>query len=180
MQTAEVRRTERGTPQGGVISPLLANCYFRRFLLAGHNHGHRVRLDAHVVNYADDFVICCRPGNAPAAMARMATLMTRLGLEVNAKKTRIARLPEESFDFLGYTVGGFHGKNGRTEPAGNWQPLWTKSFVPAKWAVGPFYDAAVSTAALDVRPDFRFAIWPSPLFFASADRVAAYSGATIG
>ena len=46
-------------------------------------------------------------------MARMATLMTRLGLEVNAKKTRIARLPEESFDFLGYTVGRFHGKNGR-------------------------------------------------------------------
>jgi group II intron reverse transcriptase/maturase len=113
VQTAEARRTKRGTPQGGVISPLLANCYFRRFLLAWHDHGHRDRLDAHVVNYADDFVICCRPGNAPAAMARMATLMTRLGLEVNAKKTRIARLPEESFDFLGYTVGRFHGKNGR-------------------------------------------------------------------
>ena len=96
-----------------VISPLLANCYFRRFLLAWHDHGHRDRLDAHVVNYADDFVICCRPGNAPAAMARMTTLMTRLGLEVNARKTRIARLPEESFDFLGYTVGRFHGKNGR-------------------------------------------------------------------
>ena len=62
---------------------------------------------------ATRLVICCRPGNAPAAMARMATLMTRLGLEVNAKKTRIARLPEESFDFLGYTVGRFHGKNGR-------------------------------------------------------------------
>jgi RNA-directed DNA polymerase len=112
VQTAKARRTKRGTPQGGVISPLLANCYFRRFLLAWHDHGHRDRLDAHVVNYADDFVICCRPGNAPAAMARMATLMTRLGLEVNAKKTRIARLPEESFDFLGYTVGRFHGKNG--------------------------------------------------------------------
>ena len=55
---------------------------------------------------------------------------------------------------------------------------------PAKWAMGPLYDAAVSTTALDVRPDVRFlpsfAIWPSPLFFASADRVAAYSGATIG
>ena len=58
--------------------------------------------------------------------------------------------------------------------------LGTKSFVPAKWAVGPFYDAAVSTTAWDVRPDFRFAIWPSPLFFPSADRVAVYSGATIG
>jgi group II intron reverse transcriptase/maturase len=113
VQTTEARRTKRGTPQGGVISPLLANCYFRRFLLAWHNHGHRDQLDAHVVNYADDFVICCRPGNAEAAMTRMAKLMTRLGLEVNTTKTRIARLPEEQFDFLGYTVGRFHGKDGR-------------------------------------------------------------------
>jgi RNA-directed DNA polymerase len=113
VQTTEARRTKRGTPQGGVISPLLANLYFRRFLLAWHSHGHRDQLDAHVVNYADDFVICCRPGNAEAAMTRMTALMTRLGLEVNATKTRIARLPEESFDFLGYTVGRFHGKDGR-------------------------------------------------------------------
>jgi hypothetical protein len=48
---------------------LLANCYFRRFLLAWKEHGHQQQLDAHVVNYADDFVICCRPGNAEAAMA---------------------------------------------------------------------------------------------------------------
>jgi RNA-directed DNA polymerase len=113
VQTTEARRTKRGTPQGGVISPLLANLYFRRFLLAWHNHGHRDQLEAHVVNYADDFVICCRPGNAEAAMTRMARLMTRLGLEVNTTKTRIARLPEEQFDFLGYTVGRFHGKDGR-------------------------------------------------------------------
>jgi RNA-directed DNA polymerase len=113
VQTAEARRTKRGTPQGGVISPLLANCYFRRFLLAWHLHGHRDQLDAHVVNYADDFVICCRPGNAEAAMTRMTALMTRLGLEVNATKTRIARLPGEAFDFLGYTVGRFYGKDGR-------------------------------------------------------------------
>ena len=113
VQTTEARWTKRGTPQGGVISPLLANCYFRRFLLAWHNHGHRDQLDAHVVNYADDFVICCRPGNAEAAMTRMAKLVTRLGLEVNATKTRIVRLPEEQFDFLGYTVGRFYGKDGR-------------------------------------------------------------------
>ncbi len=114
VRTTEARRRKRGTPQGGVISPLLANCYFRRFLLAWQGHGHRDQLDAHVVNYADDFVICCRPGNAPAAMTRMSVLMTRLGLEVNTAKTRIARLPEESFDFLGYTVGRFHGKDGRS------------------------------------------------------------------
>ena len=44
----------------------------------------------------------------------MTALMTRLGLEVNATKTRIARLPEEAFDFLGYTVGRFYGKDGRS------------------------------------------------------------------
>ena len=76
---------------------MLANCYFRRFLLAWQQHGHQERLDAYIVNYADDFVICCRPGNAATAMARMQALMTRLGLEVNTTKTRIARLPEESF-----------------------------------------------------------------------------------
>jgi RNA-directed DNA polymerase len=113
IQTAEARRRKRGTPQGGVISPLLANCYFRRFLLAWQLQGHQEQLDAHIVNYADDFVICCRPGNAEAAMARTEALMTRLGLQVNKAKTRIARLPEESFDFLGYTIGGFHGKGGR-------------------------------------------------------------------
>jgi hypothetical protein len=63
---------------------------------------------------ATHLVICCRPGNAPAAMERMSVLMTRLGLEVNTTKTRIARLPEESFDFLGYTVGRFYGKDGRS------------------------------------------------------------------
>jgi RNA-directed DNA polymerase len=113
VQTTEAKRTKRGTPQGGVISPLLANCYFRRFLLAWHNHGHRDQLDAHVVNYADDLVICCRPGNAEAAMTRMAKLMARLGLEVNAAKTRIARMPEDQFDFLGYSIGRFYGKDGR-------------------------------------------------------------------
>jgi RNA-directed DNA polymerase len=113
VQTTEARRTKRGTPQGGVISPLAANLYFRRFLLAWHGHGHRDQLDAHVVNYADDFVICCRPGNAEAALTRTLALMARLGLEVNTAKTRVARLPEEGFDFLGYTVGRFYGKDGR-------------------------------------------------------------------
>jgi hypothetical protein len=94
------------------VSPLLANLYFRRFLLAWERFGHRTRLDAHVINYADDFVICCRPGNGPAALATMRQLMARLGLTVNEAKTRLARLPEESFDFLGYTIGRFYGKDG--------------------------------------------------------------------
>src|SRR4051812_45869001 len=96
----------------GVISPLLANLYFRRFLLAWNSHGHRDRLGAHVVNYADDFVICCRPGNGEAALATMRHLMTRLGLTVNEAKTRLIRIPDGSCDFLGYTIGRFHGRDG--------------------------------------------------------------------
>ena len=66
------------------------------------------------VRYADDLVICCRPGNGPAAMAAFRGIILRLGLTVNERKTRLVQLPEESFDFLGYTVGRFYGKAGRT------------------------------------------------------------------
>ena len=111
--TTEARDRRRGTPQGGVISPLLANLYFRRFLLAWDQHGHRDRLDAHVVNYADDFVICCPTGNGAAALTVTRQLMVRLGLTVNEEKTRLVSLPEERFDFLGYTLGRFYGKGGR-------------------------------------------------------------------
>jgi group II intron reverse transcriptase/maturase len=103
----------RGTPQGGVISPLLANLYFRRFVLAWKQFGHEQGLQARVVNYVDDLVICCRPGFGAAAMTEFRDLMTRLGLTVNERKTRIASVPAESFDFLGYTVGRFHDKHGR-------------------------------------------------------------------
>jgi RNA-directed DNA polymerase len=114
VRTTEASDRKRGTPQGGTASPLLANLYFRRFLLAWYGHGHARRLDAHIVNYADDLVICCRPGNGEAALATMRHLMNRLGLTVNDRKTRLACLPEESFDFLGFTVGRFYGKDGRT------------------------------------------------------------------
>ncbi len=119
--TTEARDRNRGTPQGGAASPLLANLYFRRFLLAWYGHGHCERLDAHVVNYADDLVICCRPGNGAEAMAQMRRLMGKLGLTVNDRKTRLACVPEEAFDFLGYTVGRFYGRHGQafigTEPS---------------------------------------------------------------
>ena len=111
-QSTEARDSNRGTPQGGIISPLLANLYFRRFLLAWNSHGHRDRLGAYVVNYADDFVICCRPGNGEAALATMRQLMIRLGLTVNEAKTRLIRIPDGSCDFLGYTIGRFHGRDG--------------------------------------------------------------------
>ena len=113
IRTTVARDTNRGTPQGGVISPLLANLYFRRFMLAWYQGGHARRLQAEVVNYADDFVILCREGKGEEAMGTMRRLMSRLGLTVNEKKTRLVKLPEERFDFLGYTVGRFHGFQGR-------------------------------------------------------------------
>jgi RNA-directed DNA polymerase len=95
----------RGTPQGGVASPLLANLYMRRFVLGWKALGHEERLQARIVNYADDFVICCRPGNAEEAMRVMRQMMEKLRLTVNEKKTRLCRLPDETFRFLGFTFG---------------------------------------------------------------------------
>jgi RNA-directed DNA polymerase len=94
----------RGSPQGAPLSPLLANLYMRRFILGWKVLGHERRLDAHIVNYADDFVICCR-GTADAALAVMRAMMHQLRLTVNEAKTRLCRWPDESFDFLSYTIG---------------------------------------------------------------------------
>jgi RNA-directed DNA polymerase len=93
----------RGTPQGGVASPLLANLYMRRFVL-GWKQNHESRLQAVIVNYADDFVILSR-GHADEALAAMRAMMSRLRLTVNEQKTRRCRLPEDTFTFLGYTFG---------------------------------------------------------------------------
>ncbi len=93
-----------GTPQGAPISPLLSNIYMRRFVKGWKTGGHEQRLDAHIVNYADDFVICCR-GTAEEAMSETRMMMSKLKLTVNEKKTRLCRLPEDTFDFLGYTLG---------------------------------------------------------------------------
>jgi group II intron reverse transcriptase/maturase len=113
IRTTVARDTNRGTPQGGVISPMLSTLYFRRFMLAWYHGGHAQRLQAEVVNYADDFVILCQPGKGEEAMETMRRLMSKLGLTVNEKKTRLVKLPDERFDFLGYTVGRFYGHQGR-------------------------------------------------------------------
>jgi len=95
----------RGTPQGGVASPLLANLYMRRFVLGWKVKGYESSLRSRIVNYADDFVICCRPGQAEKAMLAMRQMMEALRLTVNEKKTRLCHLPDETFNFLGFTFG---------------------------------------------------------------------------
>ena len=112
-RTTRNKDTRRGTPQGSPISPLLSNLYMRRFLLGWKTLGHQSRFQAKIVNYADDFVICCR-GDADKALTAMRNMMLRLKLTVNEEKTRKCRLPDESFDFLGYTIGRCYSpKTGR-------------------------------------------------------------------
>jgi len=103
-RTTRNKDESRGSPQGSPLSPLLANIYMRRFLLGWKRLGHDRRLDAHIVNYADDFVICCRRTSAEALAATRA-MMSKLKLTVNETKTRLCRVGEETFDFLGYTFG---------------------------------------------------------------------------
>jgi hypothetical protein len=79
---------------GGSLLPAL--------LLAWRNHGHQHQLNAHVVNYADDFVICCRPGDAERAKTQMKALMMRLKLEVNETRTRVACITEDNITFRLY------------------------------------------------------------------------------
>jgi RNA-directed DNA polymerase len=113
-RTTRAKDTGRGIPQGAPLSPLLSNLYMRRFVLGWSQLGHARRLGARIVNYADDLVICCR-GSAEEALQAMRVLMNRLKLTVNETKTRRCLLPEESFDFLGYTIGRcWSAKTGRS------------------------------------------------------------------
>jgi group II intron reverse transcriptase/maturase len=93
-----------GTPQGAPLSSLLANLYMRRFIKGWKELGHEERLGAFIVNYADDFVICCR-GGAEKAMCVMREMMSKLKLTVNETKTRLCQGRDGTFDFLGYTIG---------------------------------------------------------------------------
>jgi len=103
----------RGTPQGGVASPLLANIYMNRFLKHWRQSGAGEAFRAHVVAYADDFVILSR-GRAAEALAWTKAVMTRLGLTINEGKTSLKDARKERFDFLGYSFGPHRFKmNGR-------------------------------------------------------------------
>jgi RNA-directed DNA polymerase len=98
------RHSTCGTPQGGVISPTLANVYMNRFLKHWRRSERSAVYKAHVVSYADDFVILSR-GHAKEAKTWTGGVMTRLGLTLNEAKTSIRNARQESFDFLGHRFG---------------------------------------------------------------------------
>ena len=104
-RTTEAKDKRCGIPQGSPISPLLANLYMRRFVLGWKKLGLERSLGSRIVTYADDLVILCRKGKAEEALQRLREIMGRLKLTVNEEKTRICKVPEGEFDFLGQTFG---------------------------------------------------------------------------
>jgi RNA-directed DNA polymerase len=114
-----------GTPQGGVASPMLANLYMNRLLKGWRNTRRGEQFDAHIVNYADDFVILSR-GKAAEALNWTRQVVTRMGVTLNEAKTSIKEARQESFNFLGYTFGPHrYKKDGR----------WYLGASPSKKAV---------------------------------------------
>ena len=102
-----------GTPQGAVVSPLLANIYMNRFLKHFRQSGAADAFCAHVVAYADDLVILSR-GRAAEALTWMRDAMAKLGLTLNEAKTSLKDARKERFDFLGYSFGPhWFKKNGK-------------------------------------------------------------------
>lgn len=105
------KKSKQGTPQGGVISPLLANIYINRLLRHWRRTGACERL-GQIVSYADDFVILCASRRqAEESLSQVSRWLEKLGLTIHPAKTRLCYAWEESFDFLGYTFG----------PARHWQ-----------------------------------------------------------
>jgi RNA-directed DNA polymerase len=98
------KRATRGIPQGGVVSPLLANLYMNRYLKVFRLHELDRRYGARLVNYADDFVVLCRHG-AAEVLEQTRRWFARMGLTLNEQKTRVCDGRREGFVFLGYTFG---------------------------------------------------------------------------
>lgn len=110
------KANSKGTPQGGVISPLLANCYLHLLDRIWDKHQLRRKLQAHIVRYADDFVVLCR-GKVDTPLAAVRHVLERLDLTLNESKTHIVDARQESFNFLGFEIRVSKGlKTGKSYP----------------------------------------------------------------
>jgi len=98
------RRSEQGTPQGGVISPLLANIYHACIPHLWERRGDARNLGGEIISYADDFVILLPPGRGAAALEGLRGICERLSLKLNEDKTRVADALEDGFQFLGFEL----------------------------------------------------------------------------
>jgi len=114
-RTGGGKGNRRGTPQGGVISPLLANLYLHLLDRIWERHGLERKYAARLVRYADDIVLLCAKGTAkPLAMLRY--ILDRLELTLNEAKTKVINAWDESFGFLGFEVRMNRGRSGKAYP----------------------------------------------------------------
>jgi len=163
-----------GTPQGGVISPMLANRYMNRFLRHWQRQGCGETFRARVVAYADDFVILSR-GCAAEALAWTRRVMTRLGLAVNETKTTVRNARQERFDFLGYSFGPHcDRKNGHWYLGASPSP---KSVQRLKQRVGTILSPANVAPWGEVRTRLNQLLRGWAAYFAHGTRRKAYRAA---
>jgi group II intron reverse transcriptase/maturase len=157
----------RGTPQGAPISPLLSNLYMRRFVLGWKKLGHEKRLQAYIINYADDLVICCR-ASADEALSLMRSMMSRLKLTVNDSKTRVWRLPEEKDQWLGQLLLPGAGQSSLPSSGATHLPAvspvavcQTQRAGTGKHAVSPEGSASKVWPGSTYQPDRQFSVGDS-------------------
>jgi len=94
---------DKGTPQGGVISPLLANIYLNVLDKVWKMKKVQERMEARLIRYADDFVVLCK-GNTDRLLEGIQRVLGQLGLSLNAEKTRVLDSRQEGFNFLGFDI----------------------------------------------------------------------------
>jgi RNA-directed DNA polymerase len=162
---------DRGTPQGGVVSPLLANLYMNRMLKGWRKTRRGEQYQAKVVNYADDFVILSRR-KAAEALEWTREVIARLGLTLNETKTCIRQARKESFNFLGYTFGPH-----RYKKDGHWylgaSPS-KKAVARIKEKVGNHLVASNTKAWEEVRDRLNQILRGWSAYFSYGTRTAAY------
>jgi RNA-directed DNA polymerase len=163
----------RGAPQGGVASPLLANIYMYRFLKYWRLTGRGEAFQAHVIAYADDFVILSR-GCAAEALAWTRVVMTRLGLTLNEAKTSLKNARQERFDFLGYSFGPHRYKTN-----GHWYLSASpskKSVQRLKAKVGDLLVPGNNDPWLEVRDTLNSLLLGWSNYFCHGTRRSAFRG----
>ena len=98
---------------------MLANIYIHRLLRAWQKLGLESKLQARIINYADDLVIVCRDG-ADEALSWLRWIVERIGLRLNEAKTCVRAARQEAFDFLGYTFGRCYSEQNGQAYLGTW------------------------------------------------------------